>query len=164
MLLQPLLAVPVLASLSFMSLPPDGASPFGVRPATPMAQEIIDDASERSPTIRALLDDLSGTDLIVHVDLRYDRPSYQGRTTFVTATAWARYVHIDILERLSPARRAEVLAHELWHALEIAGAPEVRDDTGMRELFTRIGWRSGRHFETAAAQAVERWVRDDWAL
>jgi len=164
MLIHPLLAVSLLASMSVASAPSTGAPPYGVRPATPMARSIIDDASDRSATIRALLDDLSQTDLIVHVHMRQDRPSREGITMLVTATALARYVRIDILGRLPPGRRAEVLAHELWHALEIAGAPEVRDDTGMRELFNRIGWRSGRQFETAAALAVERWVRDDWIL
>ena len=43
-----------------------------------------------------------------------------------------------------------------------AAAPEVRDEAGMRALFTRIGWQDGDRFETAAAQAVERWVRGDW--
>ena len=80
----------------------------------------------------------------------------------VSATAKARYVRVDIDVRLAPARRAEVLAHELYHALEIAAAPEVRDEAGMRALFTRIGWQDGDRFETAAAQAVERWVRGDW--
>jgi hypothetical protein len=164
MLLHPLMVVALLASTLVVPEPPKKTSPYGVRPATPMAQTIIDDASDRSPTIRALLDDLSKSDVIVHVGLRYDRPSRQGSTSLVTATPVARYVRIDILARLAPPRRAEVLAHELYHALEIAKAPDVRDDAGMRELFDRIGWRAGKHYETSAALAVEHWVRDDWAV
>ncbi len=164
MLLCPLLVVPLLASMSAFVDAPERRSSRGVRASTPVAQAIIDDAIDRSPTIRSLVDDLSQSDLIVYVDVRHDRPSLEGRTRLVEATASARYVRVDIYAKLAPARRAEVLAHELWHALEIANASDVRDDAGMRELFGRIGWRAGDRYETDAAVAVERWVRGDWAL
>lgn len=155
-------AVPLLFGSSLVGAS-EVAPVHGVRAGSSLAQAVIDDAADRSPTVRALVDDLTQSDLIVYVEMRLDRPPLQGRTTLVAATPEARYVRVEIDARLAPARRAEVLAHELCHALEIARAPEVRDNDGMRALFGRIGWSEGGRFETAAAQAVERWVRGDWS-
>ena len=64
--------------------------------------------------------------------------------------------------RLGPLLRTRIglLAHELQHAVELADAPEVRDDEGVRQLYRRIGSASDPdHFETAAARRIERAVR-----
>ena len=75
------------------------------------------------------------------------------------------------LRRLEPPRRADCstatraspgldnellpwLAHALWHAVEIAGAPEVRDQVSLVRFYARIpgGFRTG---STAKMEVVE---------
>jgi len=45
------------------------------------------------------------------------------------------------------------LGHELRHAVEIAGMPEVRSDAQLASAYARIGWASSGDgfFETDAA-------------
>jgi len=57
------------------------------------------------------------------------------------------------------------LAHELWHAVEIAGAPEVRDRASLLRLYQRIGegFRAGgrMEMETQRAQATQATVLNE---
>jgi len=48
------------------------------------------------------------------------------------------------------------LGHELWHAAELGGAPDVRDQASLLRLYQRIGMAgaSGTTAETAKAQEV----------
>jgi len=54
------------------------------------------------------------------------------------------------------------LAHELWHATEIAGAPAVRDGSGLMRLYNRIGnsmrANGGIEVETVKAQEAQQVV------
>jgi hypothetical protein len=58
-----------------------------------------------------------------------------------------------------------MLGHELQHALEIAGARDVVDERGVRDLYERIGLpgRKPNQFETLEAQRVQALVRKDYA-
>jgi hypothetical protein len=50
-----------------------------------------------------------------------------------------------------------VLAHELQHAVEVAGAPGVTDATTLRQFFERVGQRvSDDGYCTPDAQKVQR--------
>jgi hypothetical protein len=62
----------------------------------------------------------------------------------------------------TPGLDTELIAwmgHELWHAVEVAGAPEVRDQATLLRLYQRIGvaGASGTTAETTKAQEV--WMR-----
>lgn len=132
-----------------------------VRALSERTARLIDVGRALSPTIRAMLDRIDASDLILQVDTRLDLGVPNAVTRLVTATADFRYVRVSINPRLAPQRRLELLAHELQHVLEIAADTTVRDQDGMRDYFTRIGRRQAvtGTFETDAAMDVESVVR-----
>ena len=80
---------------------------------------------------------------------------------FLTAVADTRYVVIQMYWTPDPpVAHVPLLAHELQHALELAAAPDVRDQESCARLFARIGWPAGpQRFETEAARVTEGRVR-----
>jgi hypothetical protein len=135
---------------------------YGVRAVSALAGQVIEQARARSATVRALLDELAASDVLVYVDFQFDPPVARGTTTLVTASAHGRYLRIAVDVLLSPPDRLGVLAHELQHAVEIARDSSVRDDAALRALYKRIGWAVGRaSFETQAAVDTERRARRD---
>jgi hypothetical protein len=73
----------------------------------------------------------------------------------------------NILVRIDPRQPtravAVLLAHELYHALEVGREPDVVDPDGLRVLYERIGERRCEAnfadcFETQAAMTFERLV------
>jgi hypothetical protein len=141
-----------------------GAAPGPrVRPMSRIATSTVATATKRSATIRDLVARLERSDLIVLVDFERDPTLRQGRTNFLSASDFGRYVKIQVNLILDPDRRFEVLGHELQHANEIADAPEVRDEEGLRAYMRRIGVAMGGRdeYETRAAQSVEVSVRRD---
>lgn len=138
-----------------------------VRPLTPSAAQLVLDAAACSPAARNLLDALERTDVVVYVSDSMcgpedDPPAY---LRFVSRAAGLRYLSVYVDRyRISPTERIAFFGHELQHALEIAAAPGVRDSAGLRQLYRRIGWESGRdRFETDAARAVTTLVRNELA-
>jgi hypothetical protein len=131
------------------------------RPLSTIAQAIVDDAARSSPTIRSMIAEIERTDVIVYVDV--NTLSFGGWTELVGVSTSARLLRVTINVSLDPSRRAEVIAHELQHVLEIARATDVRDEDGVKRLFDRIGWREGRlRYETEAAIDVESVVHVEW--
>jgi hypothetical protein len=116
---------------------------------------------DRSATGRALVRELEASDVIVYVQLTGDESAGRAATRFVITTGGQRYLRVVIGTMTPQLDRPSLLAHELQHAVEIARAPDVRDDNGMRQLYRRIG--DSRHarsdFETAAAREVGARVR-----
>jgi hypothetical protein len=85
---------------------------------------------------------------------------------FVTSVNDVRYVRVDINVTLAPRRQVALLAHELQHALEIAGRPEITDVEAMESVFEDIGFQSfedGQHrsYETDAALEVQETVEQE---
>ena len=136
-----------------------------IRPASRDARRLIEKAASRSPTVVQLIDRLAMTDVIVYVQLTIGPHLDTGRTSLATTTRHARFVRILINARTSPWEQVQMLGHELQHALEIASAPEVVDEHGMRALFGRIGVPGLRpnQFETLEAQRVQALVRRDYS-
>jgi hypothetical protein len=133
--------------------------------AAPSAGRILEDAESRSQTIRALVDRLAATDVIVYVEITASPQVPTARTKFVTATPSARFLRIGINRTVTPFDVVPLLAHELQHAVEIAEQADVRDDDGLRRLYKRIGHSHGADsYETDAAAQVERRVRTELQL
>jgi hypothetical protein len=132
-----------------------------LRPATSGARPILDEALRDSATIRALAAEIAASDLIVYVSL--GRPGFdaRGATQLVAATPHMRILRITIDAMTPPFERIPLLAHELQHAVEVARDPSVRDESGMRRLYARIGMGDARRqsFETIEAHAIERRAR-----
>jgi len=136
-----------------------------VRPVDPKAAALLQAGIERSVTFRRLVETIEQSDLIVWVqagDLRQlgllqvgpDTPS--GLLQFATNTPYGRYVRIVVRVPAVEDDLIATLAHELQHAVEVAGAPEVRDHASLLRLYQGMGYRSHRganvEMETVAAQ------------
>jgi hypothetical protein len=134
-----------------------------VRTASSVLAQIIGDGADRSPTFRRVVAALSDSDVVAYVDFDGRLPvGLGGRTVLVSAAGGLRYVHIAICHHLAPSQRIAMVAHELQHALEIAGAPDVIDARSLARFYRRIGTHAsachGECYETAAAIDVERRV------
>ena len=125
-------------------------------------ERMLEDAAARSGTVRALLDRLAATDVIVYVEFTGTPDVPTARTTLVTTTPSARFLRIAINAAQPPGAWLPLLGHELQHALEIAEHTDVRDDSGVRRLYAAIGDQYGiDSYETQAAVQIERLVRGD---
>ena len=130
-----------------------------VRPMSDVARHLVDDAARRSPTIARLLRIIEQSDAIVYVDLQFDLRS-EGMTSIVAVNDQCRFLRVAIDRMLPSYRRIEMLGHELQHAVEIILAPEVRDSSSLRRLFSKIGWLlTDVTFESGGAIDIERQVR-----
>ena len=135
-----------------------------VRPVSAGASGLLTEAVSRSAVVNELLNQLAQTDVFAYVELTSSTEIRLARTKLVASTRGARFVRIAINVHIAPWDRVPYLAHELQHAVEIAGAPEVRDDGGVRSLYVRLGFAAGPdQYETAAARDVERRVRTELA-
>jgi len=137
------------------------APPRGVRPLGREAEHLLAEARRLSPTVRRLLAELDGSDLIVFVELRIPRSIRTGQLALIGTGVGVRYVKIEIYGVDCVRATTPWLAHELQHAVEIASAPEVTDDAGVTRLYERIGRPSKdgvRSFETKAAIDIRNQV------
>ncbi len=136
---------------------------FHVRSLDAWASESIQRGLADSSVFRNLVNELSQTDVIVHVETLPTLPSpFAGMTRLAADAGDYRYVRITLDRRLDPMTRAASLAHELQHAVELAESG-VRTQPEMLDLLLRIGHRTGgqrAYYETAAAQevAAQVWV------
>jgi hypothetical protein len=143
-----------------------GAAAVGrLRPADTKAAALLEAGIARSDTFRSLVKALEGSDLVIHVETGV--LALPGQVQFVAATPGARYLRVSL--RI-PGLEDELLpwlAHELWHATEMAAAPEVRSQEALRAFYDKVGGslRAGSNVivETAGAQRtqvqVEREIR-----
>lgn len=120
-----------------------------VRVLSPRLAHTLCGAARVSPTLRELLRALERSDLIVHVSglsplaaRGLGSRRLAGTMRFVTATPTRRFLRLTVDESLPPHRRAAVLAHELWHALEVAREPRVVDRHSFEALYRHIGHQS----------------------
>jgi hypothetical protein len=110
--------------------------------------------------VRALVDTLRESDIIIHMEMSRHLPAGIGGTTrFVARRGGHRYVRMTISTQLSADARVAMLGHELQHALEIAQS-QAHDVAALRLFWERQGYHvNGAYFETATALRVERSVR-----
>jgi len=141
------------------------ASETRVRTMSISAARLLAYGKCRSTTIRALVAALDRSDVIFFFEVSLDPSIGQGRTSLVGASTVARFVHTQISARLSPDRQLEIAGHELRHATEIAGMPDVRDQKSLREGYVKIGWQlaTAHDHETGAARETERQVKREIA-
>lgn len=137
--------------------PSEGSLPWTkTRALSSGALSLLEVAVARSAIVEGLLEDLERTDLIVYV-LDAMPGAFAGpksALTLVSGASDTRFLMIRIDSmRLPLQARIAALGHELFHALEVARAPEVRDSAGLAALYRRIGWETGAgRFESRGAQ------------
>lgn len=123
-----------------------------LRPADRGAAILLEAGQALSSTFRELTAAIERSDLIVYVETRPDR--LPGQLQFVAATPACRFVRVSIKTPGLPRERVAWLAHELRHAVEIATAPEIRDQATLRRYYERIG-DGGRYSDRVESSAAQ---------
>jgi hypothetical protein len=138
-----------------------------VRPSSPEAVELLEDAVWRSPTVARLVAEIETSDVIVYVDRRMNlSSSVAGLTAFMGASHLARFLRVGYSHRLSHTQQIAVLGHELQHVVEVARAPHVRSAESLGMLYSRMNETSvydaanGRYC-SKNAEAVQRLVQHE---
>jgi hypothetical protein len=134
-----------------------------VRSEHPVIVDAIAEASEHSATFRSLSEAIEGTDGIVYIR---DGPCPLLLRACLTGARRAppmRFVFISVDRRRSAGCRLMAsLGHELQHALEVLGNPEVTDNGTLAQFFMRIGpTGDAQRFETPAASRAELRVEQE---
>jgi hypothetical protein len=135
-----------------------------VRPVNGL-KSLVDEAAARSPEVRALLDRLEETDVIVYVRSRaFEDQQLDGRVALLAVTNLQRYLVIELSCLETTIVQMATLGHELYHALEIAIEPSIVDTRTLAAHYRRIGQQQsdaiGRQtFETEAAYEAGRRTR-----
>jgi hypothetical protein len=136
-----------------------------VRPAISGSgvEQLLTEAMRRSATVRALVDQLNRSDIVVYVQPRSFRSGLtRGQLIFVAAAADRRYVLVEIACGEPWNTQLATLGHELQHAVEIAEARWIQSSADVAVFYTHAGMSvdlEGREsFETRAATDVEERV------
>jgi hypothetical protein len=133
-----------------------------IRALDDRAAAAVETGARRSPTFRALAEELERSDVVVYV---YTTPRLSehvsGGLSFVGVSATMRFLKIALDLDLTPDQAVYILAHELQHALEIARAPHVktRDDFETFYRHIDVGGALAHTFETAEARRMGQRVR-----
>jgi len=129
----------------------------------PLAR-LIQQGLHESPTFQRLVEDVQRSDLIVYVE-RHNRfrDGKSGSIQLVGTRGGQRYVRVALSSLLNPREIVVLLAHELQHATELASAPHVFDEKGVRQFYCSIGETRQFGFDTTRAQQVTRQVTTELA-
>jgi hypothetical protein len=109
----------------------------------------------RSATFAGLIAKLNARDVIVYIEpVDQLPPTIAGRLMLIPIAHNQRYLRIQVRVSAGPDELIALIGHELQHALEIAGSPDVRDERALIALYQRIGQTgTGLHsYDTRAAQ------------
>jgi hypothetical protein len=126
--------------------------------------EAFDYAMKKSPAFEDLVQTLELQGRVVYLE---EGQCHERRGTSclqLMSTPGGRNIQIRFDPRKPIKSVVARLAHELYHASEIARDPAVVDETSVRALFERIGYRNGNCpaavscWETRAAVAFETLV------
>jgi hypothetical protein len=137
-----------------------------VRVTDARLRSLVAEGLHRSRTFAGLVTALNHSDVIVYIESVMILPKgTMGRLTMMPRAGEYRYLRVQIRAELSRPEAIALIGHELQHAMEIAGATEVRDTPAMIRLYERIGHAStGEHaYDTDAAQDMGRTVRRELA-
>ena len=110
-----------------------------VRPLNRDGERLLAEARRRSPTIARLLAALEASDLVIYLDVRLMPRCQTGRLRVVASNGPRRFVKVDVSATARWDEAIGWLGHELQHAVEVALAPDVRDDASLERLYRRIG-------------------------
>jgi hypothetical protein len=134
-----------------------------LRPTQAFASRVVEDGLRKSPTFRRLVSRLQRSDVIVYVAVKPDmRPSLGGSLRYLGNSATDRFVFVSLNGQNSRHMLVALLGHELQHAVEVADAPDVRDEAALSDLYRRIGVRRGMDaWDSVAAQQVGQVVRSE---
>jgi hypothetical protein len=134
---------------------------YRVRSTDARALAWIQAGAVGSATFRDLLKRLSESDLIVYVQVVDGLNGAFGHTYFVKATDTVRYIRIEVVPSGNFHEMVALVGHELQHAVEIAGAPRVRDRQTLAQFYLGMGENalSSGQYDSVEARATEERVK-----
>src|SRR5215831_2485964 len=139
-----------------------------IRTTSSLVQAVLAGATEKSPTLRAIVERIAQSNVIVYVTCeQFKTVTISGRTMWADASGEARYLRVQVDCTLARANLVAILGHELQHVAEVADRPDVIDLRTFLKLFEAIGYPScGRiwreQFETDDATAAGQRVREEF--
>ena len=129
-----------------------------LRAATPRVGTLIADGIRRSRTFASLVADLHQTNVIVYVETSMGLPNdVAGRILLSSAAGDQRYLRVQLRATLNRDAMISVIAHELRHALEVAGEHSVVTEKALEDFSAH----AGGGYDTEAARAAQRIVRSE---
>ena len=138
-----------------------------IRPTDGRLRTLLNDAAQSSATVRALIERISVSDVVVYLACERD-PAVRSpaRLNFVAAAGGVRYVLVRMKLRQPRYAGIALLAHELQHAAEIADRKTIVDEESLGREYERMGGRrgySGRSitFDTKSAVDIGDRVLDE---
>jgi hypothetical protein len=135
-----------------------------LRPANAFLAGVIEEGVCRSQTLRSMVAALQASDVIVYVTMRplSDRRVWGG-LEFIGATATDRVLRVVLRLPLDRIARMAILGHELRHAIEVAGAREIRSQKALEDYYRAHGIPGATEwtYETDAAHRTELRVREE---
>ena len=139
-----------------------------VRTSDARIQMLIAKGVHRSATFASLIAALNSTDVIVYIEpVRQLPPLLSGRLLLIPqAPGGQRYLRIQVNAHSAGNDLISTIGHELQHALEVAAATDVTDQSGLERLYQQIG-QAGldkRSYDTEAAQVTGRRIRAELAI
>lgn len=133
-----------------------------VRATDARLRSLLAEGLHRSRTFAGLVTAINRSDVIVYIESVMVLPKgTEGRLTMMPVASEYRYLRVQVRADLSRRETIALIGHELQHAMEIAGAANVRDAAALIKLYQRIGHVSGGEhaYDTEAAQDMGRTVR-----
>jgi hypothetical protein len=136
-----------------------------IRTLAPALAEAIEAGVDASPTLKSLVDRIEASDLIVYVAFDHSPvAATSGHIALVAVAGGRRYVRLAVNPRYDGWQRIAILGHELRHAVEIADAPLVVDQSSLVSHYRRIGFSNGeRMWESGAAIDAGQQVHSELA-
>jgi hypothetical protein len=141
----------------------DEPSGSRVRTDNPRLAEVIRYALQRSPSFGDLLATFETLNRVIYVNEGSCRHREMHACLELMTPPGEKNILVWVTPRESIDSVVSQLAHELYHALEVARESGVVDDSSLGELYERIGdercpGASGKCFETRAAVTFEALV------
>ena len=139
-----------------------------IRTTSSLIHAALAGASEKSPTLRAIVERIAQSNVIVYVTCeQFKTVTISGRTMWADASGEARYLRVQVDCTLARANLVAILGHELQHVAEVADRPDVIDLPTFLKLFEAIGYPScstswHEQFETDDARAAGQRVREEF--
>ena len=132
-----------------------------VRTDNDILASLIKDATTHSVTFRRMTQAIQGTNGVVYVEHgRCKRSSVRACLPYWMEVAGPHRVLRVVVERLDPpCETIGAIAHELQHALEILGEPNITTGRGMFFFYKSHGSLRGDAFETNKAIDMGNAVR-----
>jgi hypothetical protein len=112
--------------------------------------------SRRRVRRRAIVETIERSDLIVYVETSPIR--LPGQLQRLANSPGCRHVRITVRTPGLDTEMVAWLGHELWHVVELAGAPEVGDQPGLFRFYQRIGMAAEPGSTAESVKAQEMWT------